>query len=125
MSLFNFFRNTLHEVVIMRDDNYPDGYPIENVICKNYLGEKKGRFSKWGPLMGGTDCTHHCKHCVGCTIRYTSSSYEDCNKDTQCFVKCKCGHNNIFNIWRRIKYVLSGKRAIIKVITKDGIKQIN
>ena len=41
MSLFNFFRNTLHEVTIVKDDNYPNAYSKGNVICKNYSTEKK------------------------------------------------------------------------------------
>lgn len=125
MSLFNFFRNTLHEVTevdIVKDDNYPNAYLKGSVICKNYSPEKNVPFSVSGTSMGGHECTKYCKHCVGCTIRYIDVSVKGDNKVVQRFVKCKCGHNNIFNVWRRIKYVLSGRRTILKVITNNGIK---
>ena len=124
MKLFNFFRNTLQEVTIVKDGNCPNEYLNENAICKNYSDKNNRPFTVSGTPIGGTECTQYCKHCIGCTIRYTDDSVKDNNKIVQRFVKCKCGHNNIFNIWRRIKYVLSGKHVILKVITNDGIKQI-
>ena len=125
MSLFNFFRNKLHEVTVVKNDNCPNGYSNGNDICKNYSSKKNSLFTVSGTPMGSPECALYCKHCVGCTIRYTDTSVKGDNKVVQRFVKCKCGHNNIFNIWRRIKYILSGRRAILKVITNDGIKQIN
>ena len=124
MSLFNFFRNTLHEVTIVKDDNYKNVYPKGNDVCKNYSSVKNNPFSSSCAHIGSPECTQYCKHCVGCTIRYTDASMKCDNKIVQRFVKCKCGHNNIFNIWRRIKYVISGRRVILKFITKEGIKEI-
>ena len=125
MSLFNFFRNKLHEVTVVKNDNCPNGYSNGNDICKNYSSKKNSLFTVSGTPIGSPECALYCKYCVGCTIRYTDASVKGDNKVVQRFVKCKCGHNNIFNIWRRIKYILSGRRAILKVITNDGIKQIN
>lgn len=124
MSLFNFFKNTLHEVTIVKDDNYKNVYPKGNDVCKNYSSVKNNPFSSSYAHIGSPECTQYCKHCVGCTIRYTDASMKCENKIVQRFVKCKCGHNNIFNIWRRIKYVISGRRVILKIITKEGIKKI-
>lgn len=118
MRLFNFFRNTLHEVTIVNNDNYSK----RNDICKNYSTKKDSKILVSDILIGGLECTQYCKHCVGCTIRYTDASVKGDNKVVQRFVKCKCGHNNIFNVWRRIKYVISGKSTILKVITNEGIK---
>ena len=95
------------------------------VVCKNYSSKKNSLFPESGTPTGSPECTLYCKHCVGCTIRYTDASVKGDNKVIQRFVKCKCGHNNIFNVWRRIKYILLGRRVILKVITNDGIKQIN
>lgn len=125
MSLFNFFRNTLHEVTIVENDDCPNAYSNGNDICKNYSSKKNSLLSASGTPMGSPECALYCKHCVGCTIRYTDASVKGDNKVVQRFVKCKCGHNNIFNIWRRIKYILSRRRVVLKVITNDGIKQIN
>lgn len=119
MKLFNFFKNTVHEITILEDDNNINPNR-EDLICKNFSSKKKLE-----SIVGGIDCARHCKHCVGCTIRYTNESVEADNNIIQRFVKCKCGHNNIFNVCRRIKYVLSGKRPIIKEIDNDGIRQIN
>ena len=121
MKLFNFFKNTVQEITILEDnDNINPN--LEDLICKNFSSKKKlGSIV----VMGGIDCAHYCKHCVGCTIRYTNESVEADNNVIQGFLKCKCGHNNIFNVWRRFKYVLSGKRPIIKEIDNDGIRQIN
>lgn len=122
MKLFNFFKNTVHEITILKDGN--DINPnIEDLICKNFSSKKK--LDSGSSIVGGIECAHYCKHCVGCTIRYIDESVEADNDIIQRFVKCKCGHNNIFNVWRRIKYVLSGKRPIIKEIDNDGIRQIN
>lgn len=122
MKLFNFFKNTVHEITILEDDNtvYGINSNCEDLICRNFSGKKK-----LGSIVGGIECAHYCKHCVGCTIRYTNESVEADNNIVQRFVKCKCGHNNIFNVCRRIKYVLSGKRPIIKEIHNNGIRQIN
>ena len=125
MSLFNFFRNKLHEVTVVKNDNCPNGYSNGNDICKNYSTEKKSKFSESGTTIGGPKCTQYCNHCVGCTISYMDDSVKGHNKIEQRFVKCKCGHNNIFNVLRRIKYVLSGRRTILKVITNYGIKNYN
>lgn len=125
MRLFNFFRNTFQEISIVKNGNWPKTYLNGNTVCNGYSIEKNCPFSTSETIIGSNICRRYCKHCVGCTIRYTAASYEDYNKEIQCFVKCKCGHNNIFNVLRRIKYVLFGKRAIIKVITNDEIKQIN
>ena len=122
MKLFNFFKNTIQEITILEDDNtvYGINPNREDLICRNFSGKKK-----LGSIVGGIDCAHYCKHCVGCTIRYTNESVEADNDIIQRFVKCKCGHNNIFNVWRRFKYVLSGKRPIIKEINDDGsVRQI-
>ena len=125
MSLFNFFRNTLHEVTIVKNGNWPKSYSNGNTVCNSYSIEKNCPFSTSEVIIGSNVCRRYCKHCLGCTTRYTAASYKGYYKEIQYFVKCKCGHNNIFNIWRRIKYVLSGKRTITKIITNDGIKQIN
>lgn len=122
IKLFKFFKNTLHEITIFVDSNniYAINPNHEDVICKNFSGKKKV-----GPMVGSIVCARYCKHCVGCTIRYTHESVEADNIIIQRFVKCKCGHNNIFNVWRRIKYVLSGKHSIIKEINNDGsVRQI-
>ena len=125
MSLFKFFRNTLHEITVVKTGNYPNVYSEGNVICNNYSSEhNNGAFSVSSTPTGGIECTQCCKHCVGCTVRYTDESVKG-DSVVQYFVKCKCGHNNIFNVWRRIKYVMSGRRVIFKVITNNGIKQIN
>lgn len=122
MKLFNFFKNTVHEITILKDGN--DINPnIEDLICKNFSCKKK--LDSGSSIVGGIECARYCKHCVGCTIRYTNESVEADNDIIQRFVKCKCGHNNIFNVCRRIKYVLSGKRPIIKEIHNNGIRQIN
>ena len=119
MKLFNFFKNTVHEITILEDNNNINSNH-KDLICKNFSSKKK-----LGSIVGGIDCAHYCKHCVGCTIRYTNESVEADNDIIQRFVKCKCGHNNIFNVCRRIKYVLSGKRPIIKEINDDGsVRQI-
>lgn len=124
MSLFNFFRRALHEVTIVKDDNCPDAYSKGNDICKNYSSENDSSVLVSETAIGGIECTQYCKHCVGCTIRISDASVKGDNKVVQKFVKCKCGYNNIFNIWRRIKYVMSGKHTILKVITNEGIKGI-
>ena len=122
MKLFNFFKNTVHEITILKDGN--DINPnIEDLICKNFSSKKK--LDSGSSIVGGIECARYCKHCVGCTIRYIDESVEADNNTIQKFVKCKCGHNNIFNVWRRFKYVLSGKRPIIKEINNNGIRQIN
>lgn len=121
MKLFNFFKNTVQEITILEDNNNINSN-LEDLICKNFSIKKK-----LGSIVGDIDCAHYCKHCVGCTIRYTNESVEADNNTIhyQWFVKCKCGNNNIFNVWRRFKYVLSGKRAIIKEINNNGIRRIN
>lgn len=122
MKLFNFFKNTVHEITILEDNNNINPNR-EDLICKNFSSKKK--LDSGSSIVGGIECARYCKHCVGCTIRYIDESVEADNNTIQKFVKCKCGHNNIFNVWRRFKYVLSGKRAIIKEINNNGIRRIN
>lgn len=122
MKLFNFFKNTVQEITILEDNNNINPN-LEDLLCKNFSSKKK--LDSGSSIVGGIECARYCKHCVGCTIRYIDESVEADNNTIQKFVKCKCGHNNIFNVWRRFKYVLSGKRPIIKEINNDGIRQIN
>ena len=122
MKLFNFFKNTVQEITILEDNNNINPNH-EDLICKNFSCKKK--LDSGSSIVGGIECARYCKHCVGCTIRYIDESVEADNNTIQRFVKCKCGHNNIFNVWRRFKYVLSGKSPIIKEITNNGIRQIN
>lgn len=108
MSLFNFFKDTKHEITIHGDER---GNLDSHVVCTNCTATDKE------VRIGSDACVRSCKHCVGCTIRYANPSTF---KLTDGVVECACGHNNIHNKFRRLKFVMNGKERVSKYFYSDG-----
>ena len=108
MSLLNFFRNTKHEIIIHADER---GNLSPHIVCSNCsVTDNEVR-------IGSDACVRSCKHCVGCTVRYTDPHTF---KLTDGVVECACGHNNIYNKLRRLRFVIGGKERDSKYFYSDG-----